>query len=150
MAGNVHKTQKVYRDALRATSFMKSEIECYLTPLHDIYEQLSHILPKPLGALFRVLNEHARRSLGLQPAVHFTRARHQMKPMLPQELTQIFAEMFDLLGRQDAVAQIRAISMAEERLNEALLRISSEKKERCRTYETIGICAGIALVIILV
>ncbi len=150
MAGNVRKTQRIYRDALRATAYMKSEIECYLTPLHDIYGQLARILPKPLASLFFALHEQARRSLGLLPAVHFSRARQQQKNRLPHELGQILAEMFDLLGRQDAVAQIRAITLAEERLNEALGRVSSEKKERCHAYETIGICAGIALVIILV
>ncbi len=150
MAGNVRKTQRIYRDALRATTYMKSEIECYLTPLHDIYGQLAHILPKPLAALFFALYEQARRSLGLLPAVHFSRARQLLRNRLPHELVQIFAEMFDMLGRQDAVAQMRAITLAEEHLNEVLNRVSSEKKERCHAYETIGVCAGIALVIVLV
>ncbi len=150
MAGNVRRMQRIYRDALRATAYMKSEIECYLTPLHDIYTQLSHVMPKPLSTLFSALHQQARRSLGLLPAVHYSRARQMLKNPLPHELGQIFAEMFDMLGRQDAVAQIRAITLAEERLNEVLINISSEKKERCRAYETIGVCAGIALVIILV
>lgn len=150
MAGNVRRTQKLYRDALRATAFMKSEIECHLTPLHEVYRQLSVLLPKPLSTLFASLFEHAQRSLGLPPAVHFTRGLQSLKKPLPHELNQLFAEMFDLLGRQDSIAQMRAITLTEERISEVLQQVSLEKKERCHAYQTIGFCAGIALVIILV
>ena len=43
----------------------------------------------------------------------------------------------------------RAIELAQERLRAELAEVQAGSRARCRSYETIGICAGLALAVIL-
>ena len=53
------------------------------------------------------------------------------------------------LGKFDLGGQVRAIELAQERLRAELAEVQAGSRARCRSYETIGICAGLALAVIL-
>ena len=53
------------------------------------------------------------------------------------------------LGKFDAAGQVSAIELAAGRLRQELQALESRRRERCRSYETIGVCAGLALAVIL-
>ncbi len=53
------------------------------------------------------------------------------------------------LGKFDLGGQVRAIELAQERLRAELAEVQAGSRARCRSYETIGICAGLALAVML-
>ena len=53
------------------------------------------------------------------------------------------------LGRFDLESQLAAIERTKESVTAALLALQGQKRARCRSYETIGICAGLALAVML-
>ena len=150
MADRVRRAQKLYRQALSSLAYMKAEIEFHLTPLDEITRQLSTLSSGVLGEIFSGFSRDITLAPGVSCGVLMRRCLRMQKYRLPQELSDILGELFDLLGRQDVLAQIRAIELAEGRLQQVYAQSRSEKNERCRAYRTIGICAGLALAIVLI
>ena len=54
------------------------------------------------------------------------------------------------LGKFDMEGQCRAIGLAEARLQRELELLGQSRRARCRSYETIGVCAGLAIAVLLV
>ena len=54
------------------------------------------------------------------------------------------------LGKFDLGGQVRAIELAQDRLRAELAEVQAGSRARCRSYETIGICAGLALAVVLI
>ena len=54
------------------------------------------------------------------------------------------------LGKFDVGGQLRAITLAQAHLRAELDELQSGSRARCRSYETIGVCAGLALAVLLV
>jgi stage III sporulation protein AB len=54
------------------------------------------------------------------------------------------------LGKFDLSGQLAGIDLVREGCKENLDRISKDRQERLRSYRTLGICAGIAIAILLI
>ncbi len=106
-------------------------------------------LPSPMNTVFMEISIGMERdpteSLGVRARIAFRKHGD-----IPAQLCELLCDLFSLLGRQDSAAQLRALELAQCRLNSALECLQREKKEQCRVYQTIGICAGIALAVILI
>ena len=53
------------------------------------------------------------------------------------------------LGRFELESQLAAIERTKGHITSVLLQVQAQKRARCRSYETLGICAGLALAVIL-
>lgn len=69
---------------------------------------------------------------------------------LPPGTVFSLLEFSQTLGRYDLNGQLSAIASVRRRLSPQLDRLKEEQKDRCRTYQTLGICAGLAVVILIV
>ena len=78
------------------------------------------------------------------------RALHGYRDKIAPETASILEELFEQMGRHDVLAQIRAIELAETRLQAEIEHIHTDKLERCKAYRTIGICTGLAVAVILI
>jgi len=54
------------------------------------------------------------------------------------------------LGRFDLPGQLEGIQAVRKRCEESLESIRKNRNERLRSYQTLGVCAGAALAIILI
>ena len=59
-------------------------------------------------------------------------------------------ELFSGLGRYELSGENRLIQLSQHRLKAALERCEREKKPLAKGYAALGICTGIALVILMV
>ena len=114
---------------LAALEAMKGEIEYRLTPLPELFAALGEGTEPVTAAFFR----------GCAAMMEADRA-------LPPQL--VLGRAFSL-GKFDLGGQVRAIELAQERLRAELAEVQAGSRARCRSYETIGICAGLALAVIL-
>ena len=69
---------------------------------------------------------------------------------LPNRIRSILAQLGHSLGRFDLEGQIQGIRTVRRRTEESLESIRKNRDERLRSYQTLGICAGAALAIILI
>lgn len=96
----------------------------------------------------------AGRALSAQPyctvPVCFKRGFQQAKGFRPgDESVQALYGLSLNLGRFDLESQLAAIERTKASVTAALLALQGQKRARCRSYETIGICAGLALAVML-
>ena len=62
----------------------------------------------------------------------------------------ILLELASLLGKYDMDSQLLAVDAARHRTEDALFTLEQERKQRAKTYEVLGVCAGLSLVILLI
>ena len=98
--------------------------------------------------------EAAGRALSVPPGctvpVSFKRGFQASPGLSPgQEAVQTLYGLSTALGRFDLESQLAAIERAKGSITSVLLQVQAQKRARCRSYETIGICAGLALAVIL-
>ncbi len=72
------------------------------------------------------------------------------KLSLPSDGQIALLELFGSLGRYELTGENRLIQMTLHRLKAALERCEKEKKPMAKGYAALGICTGIALVILMV
>ena len=120
---------------LWALDTMQSEMSARLTPLRR---------QRPSG--FRKKS----RDILLPVPVCFKRGFQQAKGFRPgDESVQALYGLSLNLGRFDLESQLAAIERTKASVTAALLALQGQKRARCRSYETIGICAGLALAVML-
>lgn len=135
---------------LWALDTMQSEISCRLTPLGEVFEKLSMCRQRDVAAFFRAAGQALLKPPGCTLPVSFQRGFSTAPELRPgQESVQALYDLAMQLGRFELEAQLAAIEAARRRLTDALLRLSGQKRERCRSYGTLGLCAGLALAVIL-
>ena len=69
---------------------------------------------------------------------------------LPVKIRRLLAQLGYTLGRFDLDGQLQGIRSVSQRCEELLASIRNNRDERIRSYQTIGVCAGAALAIILI
>ena len=122
---------------LWALDTMQSEMSARLTPLAQLFSGLSACRQKDVAAFFA----EAGRALSAQPYC-----------TVPVCFKRGFQALYGLslnLGRFDLESQLAAIERTKASVTAALLALQGQKRARCRSYETIGICAGLALAVML-
>lgn len=148
MSHSVQRKAEICTELISALEFMRGEIEFRLTPLGEICNHLGLVCKKPLGQVFSFVADALKSAPGRPSGVQMRRAL-QRQP-LPEEAKVVLTELFDSCGKQDVLSQLRAIDLAERRMQLTLDVLQKEKNERCRTYRMIGICAGLAVAVILI
>ena len=72
------------------------------------------------------------------------------KVNLPPDACMTLLELFGALGRYELAGENSLIQLSQHRLKASLERCEQEKKPLAKAYATLGLCTGIALVILMV
>jgi stage III sporulation protein AB len=139
------------RQLVTALEFMKSEIQYRMTPLPELFGQLAGSPDPAVGGLFGLCAGFLRHDRTCPPAAAFQKALgEERRLVLSGETRQTLLALGLALGRFDVEGQCRSIELAERRLQKESDELEAKKRARCRSYETLGICAGLAIAVILV
>ena len=102
-----------------------------------------------VGAVFsRCAAELRRRTSTVQFAMQ-TALSHTPGLALPQSAQRALLALSASLGKFDVDGQCRAIDLAAACVGEALEDVEQASRARCRSYRTLGVCAGLAIAVIL-
>lgn len=135
---------------LAALETMKSEIEYRLTPLPELCAVLAQGDEPATAGFFRACAAQMEADRCLPPQLAIQRAMERAQEMKWSARTrETVRNLAFSLGKFDLGGQLRAIELAQERLRAELAEVQAGSRARCRSYETIGICAGLALAVIL-
>lgn len=71
-------------------------------------------------------------------------------PNIPQQTMECFRYLGDCLGRFDLNGQLKGLETVRQECRTKLSKLSANSDIRARSYQTIGLCAGAAIVILLI
>ena len=129
--------------------FMEAELQFRLTPLPELCRMVAGETNGVLRGVF--LNLYRELTWQKQPdAGSCMYTAIQRSTELPSRVRRLLVMLGHTLGRYDLSGQLQGIQAVQKRCEENLVIIRKNRDEQLRSYQTLGICAGMALAIILI
>lgn len=149
LASASRREVRLLQSLIEAITHMENELQYSLSPLPDLCRQTGHSVS---GAIRDVFLNLAREldwqvSPDVQICMHEALAR---SPRLPSSVHQRFLQLGSTLGRFDLSGQIKELEAIQLSCQQTLLSLSQNQDSRLRSLQTLGICTGAALAILLV
>jgi stage III sporulation protein AB len=148
IAAGVKREERYLRELLEAMEFMTSELKYRMTSLPEL---INHAANHTSGTLFQVFSA-LDRELATQIAPNAEsclRTALKKTEGVPVLTGRVLRMLGRSLGKFDLAGQISGINFVKDACRENLQLLARDKTERLRSYRTLGICAGIALAILL-
>ncbi len=144
------KEEKYLRQLISAMDYMQCEIQCRLTALPELCAQVANICGKGvIQNFFRELSGQLKQQISVDAQICVDAALDKVSG-LSDQIKGCILELGKCLGVFDLEGQLAAIEASIVHCREQLEQHCSGKEAQRRSYQTLGICAGAALVIILV
>ena len=143
------REEKHLRELMEAIEFMIAELKYRMTPLPEL---ISRAAEYTTGTLWQVFSALDRELVGqiapnAEACMRAALSKTDAVPVLTGNMLRLFCRS---LGKFDLNGQISGLTLVKEACKENLNKLSKDRTERLRSYRTLGICAGIALAILLV
>lgn len=148
-AARHRREERILRQLHRIIEYMECELQFSLAPLPELCrhagKEASGILQKLFLDLTRELNWQ------LSPDVcSCMRIALQRNPELPQSARKLLLQMGRTLGSFDLPGQLREFASLKSVCELEIKSLEANKDTRLRSYQTLGLCTGAALVILFI
>ena len=150
MAGGVHRAVRFFQDMQTALDRMSREISYHLTPLAQLTQTVAQDLTEPVNALISAFGSRLLSAPEEPMQMHMLEAMKSCGAAVPQEARRILMTLSGSLGRQDVSAQVSALETASREIEAVRKDYENRQKTQCRSYETLGVCAGLAVAILFI
>jgi stage III sporulation protein AB len=149
IAAGKRREERLLYQLLEILQFMDAELQYRLTPLPELCRMAAGQTGGTLRSVF--LNLYRELSWQKQPdAGSCMYAAIQRSDKIPSKIRRLLVMLGHTLGRYDLSGQLEGIQSVRKRCDVSLENIQKNRNERLRSYQTLGICAGTALAIILI
>lgn len=149
MAAAYRREEKELRQLTAALDYMACELQYRLTPLPDLCRQAGAEISGCAGKVLR--NLAAELECQVRPDVESCMiAALCSSGEIPKRVKEAFLIMGSSLGRFDMEGQLKGLESVRSHCRRELEGLSAGRDNRLRSYQTLGICAGAALAILLV
>jgi stage III sporulation protein AB len=147
MVSNLKKEERELRHFLTALDFMQCELQYRLTPLPQLCRRTSDHGDGCICKVLDLVAEELENQIApdVQTCMH---AALQKAPRLPPLLYNNLLQLGCFLGRFDLPGQIQGIETVRQLIRQDLSCLCENKDTRYRCYQTLGLCAGSALVVL--
>lgn len=149
MAANHRREETALRQLIAALDYMQCELQYRMTPLPDLCRQAGEQNRNVIGQVLLML----ARELDCQISPDVERCMEEALKtgdMLPTRAKKAFEILGSSLGRFDMDGQIRGMEGVRSFCRRELEALGENREARLRSYQTLGLCAGSALAILLV
>ncbi len=144
------KEEKYLRQLISAMDYIQCEIQCRLTPLPELCAQVASSCGKgAVQTYFLELSNELRQQISIDAKICVDAALDKVSGLTSQ-IKECIQELGKCLGAFDLDGQLAALEAARAYCREHLEQHCAGKEEQRRSYQTLGICAGAALVIVLI
>lgn len=137
------------RQLLHALESMESELRFTNVKFEPLCKRIADASEGEVSAFFLALYEAAGAE-DFQPIGVTKSLAERTRLNLPPAVFFALEQLIDGFGRYDLEGQIRQIRLAEETLSRQLEDARMELAGRCRIYELLGLCTGIAVTILVI
>lgn len=149
MAASYRKEIAVLRQIEHMTNLMESELIYRLTPLPELCRKVG----KAVGGITRRVLESLAQELEYQirPDVSscmYSALNHVNA--IPRSAERIYTRLGMSLGEYDLTGQLQGLASVRQNCTCILQSLNENREQRIRGYQTLGLCAGLALVILFI
>lgn len=149
IAASHRREVRVLRQLLAALDFMQCELQYRLTPLPDLCRQAATAHHGIIRNVFHLLAAELEDQIS--PDVE--RCMHAVLLKLkdiPKQTREVMVLLGRSLGRFDLEGQLNGLEAARQECRGFLEALTRDQSVRLRSYQTLGLCAGAALVILFI
>lgn len=140
---------RLLQSLIRAITCMENQLQYNLSPLPELCRQAGKDVSGPIREVLLNLS----RELDWQIAPDAYSCMHEAlskSRRLPARVHTHLLQLGRSLGRFDLSGQLRELEGIRESCREDIMKLTNNQENRLRSYQTLGICAGTALAILLV
>ena len=149
MARNYKKQEKSLRQLIRALDFFSCELSCRLTPLPDICRKISESDSSSVGGVFSTLEKELGSQI-FSDVINCMEVALGAVPDISTKCCALLRQLGMTLGQYDTEGQLSEIAAVKVECVRELESICVQRDVRIRNYQTLGLCAGAALAILLI
>lgn len=149
MALNYKREENTLRHMIKALEFMRCELEFRMTPLPELCRKVSEFSTGCIRTAFFNLAKELDSQVAPDARCCMSAVTQKM-PELPQKTVAAFTELGRSLGQFDLEGQVSGIASVQRSCEKELKELEANRKERLRSYQTLGLCAGAALAILFI
>ena len=149
MIANAHRKETTsLKKLIAALDYMECELQYRMCALPDLCRQTASECEGALRQVFVSLTQELEDQIS--PDVHQCMQSVLAKTKdLPTQTTQMLELLGNNLGRFELTGQLRGLETVRQECRLKLNRLMNNSDVRLRSYQTLGLCAGAALVILL-
>ena len=137
------------RQLASALDFMLCELQYRLTPLPELCRQAGLHGKGVIGQIFCAFGEELENCLNSNVDTCMEQILHNNE-RLPRQLRENLELLGTSLGRFDLDGQVEGLERVRQQCRHDIAQLSADKQQRFRSYQTLGLCAGAALVILFI
>lgn len=147
VASSHRKTELTLRRLSAALDFMECELQYRMTPLPELCRLCAGESAGFIRTVLTFLAEELENQI-LPDVKSCMNSALKKVPELPPSAAEILKELSKTLGRFDLNGQLKGIDSVRAMCCRELERLSQNREQRLRSYQTLGLCAGAALAIL--
>lgn len=149
VAASHRKTVRLLNSLIAGISYMRCELEYRSTPLPELCGKTAAMLPDKVGLFFKKLSDELNSQICPDVKSCALNALSKIRDM-PSAIEACIMELSATLGYFDLNGQLEGLAQAESKAQHELEKFTIDLDKRLRSYQTLGLCAGAALAILLV
>ena len=139
--------QRCLQQMLQALEYMECELQYRLTPLPELCFGASQVCTGCVRNVLLQLGTELEAQITPNAAACIHAAVKKCDD-LPDALRKCFSQLEGTLGRFDLGGQLKGLSSAKKFVSFELEKLYRNQDMRLRSYQTLGFCAGAALVVL--
>ncbi len=149
IAAGKRREEKLLYQLQGILQFLEADLQYRLTPLPE----LCRMAAGETNGLLRILFLNLYRELKWQKlpdAGSCMYAAIRRTGEMPSGVRRLLVQLGHSLGKFDLPGQLQGIQSVRKRCEDTLCNIRRNRDQQLRSYQTLGICAGLALAIIMI
>lgn len=144
-----NREERSLRKLIAMLDYISCELQYKLTPLPDLCRQAGKEATGNLSKIFIFFADELDSQIYPEVKSCMCAALAQC-PNLPEKTRKCLMQLGSSMGRFDLTGQLQALDAVRASCRNYLSQMETGKDIRLRTYQTLGLCAGAALVILFV
>lgn len=145
-----HRMQeKSLRKLICVLDFMACELQYRMTPLPDLCAEAAAEADDLLAKVFQTLSLELERTTAADVSAAMDTALRSAEP-LPVKTRDNLLALGRSMGRFDLAGQLSALEAVRSACRRDLEGFTANRDLRLRNYQTLGLCAGAALAVLLI
>lgn len=148
MAQNCRAEERSLRQMLHALQIMQQELSCHCTPLPELFRLAAKALSNGLQKLMLAVADELEQQ-NMPDAATCMKTVLDCSTGLPESCRELLSDLGRSLGCFDLSGQMQQLESVAARCQQMLSDHMSGQRTRIRCYQSLGLCAGAALAILL-
>lgn len=147
IASGCKREERLLKRLMRVVEYMQCALPYTMTPLPDLCRQAGQEAGGTIGEIFLNLARELEWQIAPDACSCMAEALKKSHEV-PVKIKRLLLQLGRTLGQFDLPGQLKELSAVYSSCETELKHIMQDQSSRLRSYQTLGLCAGIALAIL--